>query len=478
MTGAALLLVATIASIELIRATGLMSAFGRISRTARRALRIVPRMRVSEWAKERALRLVSARLLVASLKAGFLLFVVAAPLLAIVALDTRMPLGVRAAMTDWPTRIWLLGLTCAYALARRHMMSGSGNGERLLQRIALGNRAVLDTTFSIERRLYPARSGDAEAGPPVFIAGLARAGTTILTRMLHDTGAFASLTYRDLPFPLAPNLWARFARNDARRVASTERGHGDGMTHDLDSPEAIEEMFWLCHEGDRYRHRDGLRPVQPEVRTIAVFRDYARLIRLRYGKPRYLSKNNANILRLPALVEAFPDAILLHPFRDPVEQSLSLLNQHVRACSLATADPYRRDFMRWLGHHEFGADHRPFLLGEDGAEGDATSIDYWLKRWIAAYRFLLKQPETVRRQQVFIDYDGLCASPESLQGLTDRLRLERPLDGLALRPAVRRAGRRASPALVAEAYTLYADLLAEGWTSQTAGRTAQPVSAR
>ena len=73
MMGAALLLLATIASIELIRALGLMAAFGRTARIARRALRIVPRTGVSEWAKERALRCASARLLGASLRSGLLL---------------------------------------------------------------------------------------------------------------------------------------------------------------------------------------------------------------------------------------------------------------------------------------------------------------------------------------------------------------------------------------------------------------------
>jgi len=461
MTGAAILLVATIASIELIRATSLMAAFGHTARMARRALRIVSRTRVSEWAKERALQIASARLLSVSLKSGLLLLLVAAPLLAIVAIDTRFPLGVRASMTDWHARLWLLALTCTYALLRRRARTALGSGERILQRVALGNRAVLDTTLTIERRLYPAPSDEPASGPPVFIAGLARAGTSILTRLLHETGAFASLTYRDLPFPLAPNGWARLGRN--RHVAPQERGHGDGLTHDLDSPEAIEEIFWLSQEGERYRLKDGLLPVHPPSETVAAFRDYARLVRRRYDRPRYLSKNNTNILRLPALVEAFPDAILLHPFRDPVEQSASLLNQHLRACEMAADDPYRRDFMRWLGHHEFGADHRPFLLWDSEPGGDPTGIDYWLRRWIAAYGFLLNQPEAVRRHQIFVDYDALCAAPEAgARMLATKLMLDRPLDARALRPAVRRAGRRVSRAVITQAYTLYGDLLEKG----------------
>jgi hypothetical protein len=458
MIGAALLLLATIISIELLRATGVMASFGQTGRTARRAIRIVSRTRVSEGRKERALQIVSGRLLRASLTSGVLLLLVAAPLIAIIAVDERFPLGVRASMTDWPLRIALFVLTCAYALLRRKARFPQDRGERALHRLALGSRAVLDTTLTIERRLHPAHADEAEGGPPVFIAGLARAGTSILTRMLHDTGTFASLTYRDLPFPLAPNGWARLSRG--RHVPASERGHGDGLTHDLDSPEAIEEVFWLSQEGDRYRAKDGLRPMAPEPETIAAFRDYARLVRRRYGRHRYLSKNNNNILRLPALVEAFPDAILLHPFRDPVEQSASLLNQHLRACAMAKDDPYRRDFMRWLGHHEFGADHRPFLFAHGQPSGDPTGIDYWLRRWIAAYGFLLEQPDAVRRRQIFVDYDSLCAAPEAgARDLARSIALDGRLDASALRPVIRRAGRRASPANVREAYTLYGDLL-------------------
>lgn len=60
-----------------------------------------------------------------------------------------------------------------------------------------------------------------------------------------------------------------------------------------------------------------------------------RLVLLRHGGARYLSKNNNNILRLEALATSFPDALLIHPFRDPLQQALSLLSQHRRAARLA-----------------------------------------------------------------------------------------------------------------------------------------------
>ncbi|WP_216072765.1 hypothetical protein, partial [Acinetobacter baumannii] len=89
------------------------------------------------------------------------------------------------------------------------------------------------------------------------------------------------------PFPLAPNGWAKLGGK--RHVEASERGHGDGLTHDLDSPEAIEEVFWRALEGNRYLRRDGLAPMEPRAETLANFRDYVRLVLLRNGGARYLS---------------------------------------------------------------------------------------------------------------------------------------------------------------------------------------------
>ncbi|MBO9713616.1 sulfotransferase [Sphingomonas sp.] len=265
---------------------------------------------------------------------------------------------------------------------------------------------------------------------PVFVTGLARAGTTILMRLLHGADEFAALSYRDLPFPLAPNGWARVSGKWKRGVEAQERGHGDGLTHDLDSPEAIEEVFWRAREGARYCRPEGLLPAPPEAESIAAFARYVRLVCLRYERTRYLSKNNNNVLRLPALIAAFPEARLVHPFRDPFDQAASLLAQHRRARSLAARDRFRGEFMRWLGHHEFGAYQRPFLLpGAPTADDDPDTLDYWLKAWISVHRHLLNQPRQVMAAQVFVDYDRLkTGDAATLAALGDRLALPHPID--------------------------------------------------
>ncbi|AHE51797.1 hypothetical protein NX02_00140 [Sphingomonas sanxanigenens DSM 19645 = NX02] len=331
----------------------------------------------------------------------------------------------------------------------------------MLHRLALGFTPLLDLSFDIERRRFARAAAAYTPTAPVFVIGLARAGTSMMTRLLHDTGVFASLSFRDMPFPLAPNSWARLSRGEARSVAATERGHGDGIAHDLDSPEAIEEVFWRAREGSQYRGKAGLKAIAPSTETMAAFGDFMRLVLLRYGRNRYLSKNNNNILRLPYLVAAFPDATLLHPIREPLQQAASLRAMHRRASALAADDPFRGHFMTWLGHHEFGADQRPFLFeGGPAPDEDRDGIDYWLKCWIGAYRHLAAQTAAVAKRQIFVDHRALCTTPiPTLARLAERLGMAPgSISGDALRPSAQHVVHDADPHLLATANRLYRDL--------------------
>src|SRR5688500_15311894 len=273
--------------------------------------------------------------------------------------------------------------------------------DRLLHRLALGWAGAIETSFDIEWAAFGKRARAIPVERPIFVCGLARAGTSLVTRTIAASPGLAWPRYRDMPFPLAPNSWGRLAGR--RRLAAAPRGHGDGLSHDLDTPEAIEEVFWRCFEGDRYLRPEGLAPVPPEPGTLARFRRYLALGLLAGGGRRYVSKNNNNILRVASLAEAFPDALFVHPFRHPAAQAASLERQHVRASERQRADPFRLRYANWLGHHEFGLGRRPFLL--PGGGGD------WLGTWSAVYRHLLEQPEAVRGRQFFLDYDALCRSP-------------------------------------------------------------------
>src|SRR5690606_18254042 len=116
---------------------------------------------------------------------------------------------------------------------------------------------------------------------------------------------------------------------------------------------------------------------------------------------RYVSKNNANIARLPLLAAAFPDARILIPVREPASQIASLIRQHRRFTDLHARDRFARQYMEGVGHFEFGAALRPlgFPGAPESAEG-ADCVDYWLRYWIAAYSHVL---DSAPASAIFVD---------------------------------------------------------------------------
>ena len=118
--------------------------------------------------------------------------------------------------------------SCGPVLSR----SDYGFGARLLHRLALGSRAVAETAMDLDRNMFRADPEAVAGGKHVFVSGLARAGTTILMRQLHATGQFRSLTYRDMPFVLAPNLWAKLTgRAQKSGTARERRASSPSATH-------------------------------------------------------------------------------------------------------------------------------------------------------------------------------------------------------------------------------------------------------
>lgn len=278
-------------------------------------------------------------------------------------------------------------------------------GARLLHHLALASPALAEVSFDLDQTLCARERRDATAGRHVFVAGLARAGTTILMRRLFRSGAFRSLTYRDMPFVLAPNLWGRLERMGARDMEAVERAHGDGLLVDFDSPEALEELFWRVLCGDDHLKTDRLVPMTAAPAILEKFRRYVAAVLQAHPGKRYLSNNN-NILRLPVLIEAFPQAIVVVPFRAPLAQTASLWQQHRRFKDPEHDSGFTRRYMQWLAHHEFGPGHRPFVTAGTKPEGDPDSDPgYWLQLWIEAYDFVLRQAPT---QSLFVSYDRLC----------------------------------------------------------------------
>ena len=310
-----------------------------------------------------------------------------------------------------------------------------GTLDRILYRLAFRAGTAQHAMADVEEGLFADEIDEVSAKHPVFISSLPRAGTTILLKLLWQTGHFATHTYRDMPFVLCPMLWNQFSSQFVETDTTRERAHGDGLEVSGTSPEAFEEMIWKHFWSDHY-HENHIRPWSADDRhpafntflethmrkMIAVRRE------MRPEATRYLSKNNLNIARLAAPPAPLQRGTFLIPFRDPVQQAASMYRQHERFLGIHEEDDFVREYMEAIGHHEFGKGLRP--VDFDGwleTASDPSELAFWVEYWAAAYRHILDHADD---DTVLVSYARLTETPnDALFTLAEILNL--PTDSLA-----------------------------------------------
>ena len=338
--------------------------------------------------------------------------------------------------------------------------SDYGAASKLLHQISLGSPFVGEALFDIEKSLHLSKSRKVVDEHHVYVCGLARAGTTVLMRRLYESNQFVSLTYRDMPFVLSPNLWRSLNRLSQKSKELEERAHGDGLLVDFDSPEALEEVFWKSKCGKDYIRDSSLIPMTADDETIEDFRTYVSLILKDHATHRYLSKNNNNIIRLTSLTKAFPKSTILVPFRQPEQQAFSLMKQHQRFCELHSTDQFSKKYMTWLVHHEFGSDHRPFDLGQHQQSSyEPENLNYWLELWLNTYSYLA---ENISAQVRLVCYETLCDDSEKVWGeLAEYLEIGYHPEALTFRRSSHRLGDEFDENLLGGARLLYDKLCSQ-----------------
>ena len=240
----------------------------------------------------------------------------------------------------------------------------------------------------------------------VLITGLARAGTTALTRALTDRGPFASLDYSNMPVLLAPRLWSKFYK--PKKKEDKERAHGDGIKVGLASVEALEEYFFKVTTNDRFISDTGLHLHEISAEENDLYRRYTKSL-CNVGQV-YLAKNNNAVLRLKSILPLNPDMTVYVLVRDPLQHAFSLMKQHQKFEKEQTADPFILEYMNWLGHHEFGLGQLPFnLSGSAPQQTDRGQLNYWLERWVDYYNYA----KTISNIQ-FIAYEDFVARPKEV----------------------------------------------------------------
>jgi hypothetical protein len=260
---------------------------------------------------------------------------------------------------------------------------------------------------------------------PIYIAGLARSGSTILLELLASHPDVATHRYRDFPPVYVPVFWNRaFGHVYRPGAAPVERAHKDRLLVTPDSPEAMEEVLWMRFFPGRH-DRDTDQVLDAGTANPAFerfYRDHIRKILLVRGGRRYLAKGNYNITRLAYLARLLPDARFLVPVREPRAHVASLQKQHRLFCAQERADPRVLRHMRRVGHFEFGLDRRVLNTGD--TEAARTIEALWrggeearglARHWAAVYGFLSRQLDAdpaLAARTLVVRYEDLCERGE------------------------------------------------------------------
>ena len=348
--------------------------------------------------------------------------------------------------------------------------------DRILHRLAFSTIAVQKALADIEDRLHAARLAAVELDRPVFIASLPRAGTTLVLELLYSLDRFAAHTYRQMPFLLTPMLWNGLSRRLHAPATTLDRAHDDGMTIAHDSAEAFEEVLWHAFWPDKYLV-DRIVPWEADDTDADgefehFMKNHMRKLIAIKEKPngvRYLSKNNANIARIPTITRLFPDAVVLITFRHPLDQASSLRHQHSHFKEIHAREAFTRRYMADIGHFDFGANLHPIDFGGwlDRTDTEPSCrLNFWLQYWCAAYEHLLSHSCA---NVSFVSYDACCTTPTTvLRHLGERIGLDSSDKSLASKANRFRAPHRyatgaadADRTLLDRALALHAELLGQ-----------------
>jgi hypothetical protein len=296
----------------------------------------------------------------------------------------------------------------------------------------------IDTSYAFkiklgdyESAILRERLDKTPAACPVYITGLARAGTTLILEILSRHPDVATHLYRDFPMMFTPYFWGRFLEFMDRFRAEAlpeERAHKDRIMVTPKSPESMEELLWMAffeglHEGQKHYVFDG---ALENVAFENFYRDHIRKILLRDDATRYVSKANYNLTRIPYLLKIFPDARFVVMVRHPVAHIASLKKQQDLFVRQQRKDPRTLAHTNASGHFEFGLNRRVIDTGSgkkgeiDAAFARGDEIRGWALYWADIYGYVLKLRESLdegRRDQVkILTYESLCAAPSEKMG--------------------------------------------------------------
>lgn len=283
---------------------------------------------------------------------------------------------------------------------------------KLFHKITLGNKYNLNLFFDLEKFFYLKKNWKYQDSEHIFICGLARSGSTILLNYLAQNENYASLKYSDVPMVLSPNIFDYFKKKfKSPFKKKIDRYHKDGIQIDYDSPEAFEEVFWKFILNNSYIEDNFLNNNLISDNEINEFKKFITLILIKNKKYLYISKNNNNILRIKFLKKILKKSKFIIPFRNPLQQSISLLEQHRNFCELQKKVTFSKTYMNYIGHYEFGNNQKSFKLVSNYKNPfNKMNLNFWLHDWYHVYSNVFVDNKS-SKNVIFLNYEKFCENP-------------------------------------------------------------------
>lgn len=356
-------------------------------------------------------------------------------------IETDGPIIIRSDHDDWnplwpylndPEFLFFLSLSvCSLGLLFRTGKKASapegeysiGLVDYMLTLLATHGIRGMNRIGQWESRWNAGRIAETKISKPIFIAGLARSGTTILLEKIATISGVATHRYRDFPFIMTPILWNRALSLLGTDQKPVERPHRDKIRITRDSPDAFEEPIWQYYFP--WIHDIKRSHILPPGEQAPGFRKFyvehiKKIILVRRGS-RYVSKGNYNLPRIQFISSVFPDALFIVPVRHPLTHILSLARQHEIFIRYAERDPKVAAYLSAVGHYEFGPQRAPVCLT---AEGGRRAQEAWelgdqllgyALQWNDVYAHMIAlsraNPDLAARIQ-FVRFEDLCAEPK------------------------------------------------------------------
>jgi hypothetical protein len=260
---------------------------------------------------------------------------------------------------------------------------------------------------------------------PIYVTGMARAGTTITLEMLSQHPSVATHRYLHMVLPYAPHFIQLAANVLPLMKSPVERLHKDRLLVTRDSPEAVEEIIWQRFFSSILDESQSniLDSTTSNPDFEMFYKEHLRKLLFNQNATRYAAKNNYNASRMEYLQKMFPDVQFVIVVRNPFDHIASLAKQDMILGSLESADPRLLDWTKIIGHREFGSAKICINFGNSKTvemirnlwSSPRTYAQGWAVYWNEVYSYLLEKLDSnpnLADASIVVRYEDLCEFPE------------------------------------------------------------------